>query len=166
MKKLKLEHLAPYLPYNIECILSEKGIFNLDSEFGVPYQATKPMKIINILLGSKIEIEIHSEKTNWGVGFVELDEIKPILRPLSDLKIFHELEFKKYNEGKKYDKDYIEWFSYEQFQTMFCVEDIDDFLSLLPQYMLYGQIEWLLKNHFDIFGLIENNLAIDINSIK
>jgi len=30
----------------------------------------------------------------------------------------------------------------------------------------YGLVEYLLENHFDIFNLIQNNLAIDINAIK
>ena len=42
---LELKHILPYLQYNLEVILSPKGIFNLDSEYGVPYQVYMPMRI-------------------------------------------------------------------------------------------------------------------------
>ena len=33
-------------------------------------------------------------------------------------------------------------------------------------YTSYGFVQFLLKNHFDIFGLIPKGLAIDINTLK
>tara|TARA_R110001632_G_scaffold117450_1_gene229538 strand:- start:143 stop:514 length:372 start_codon:yes stop_codon:yes gene_type:complete len=65
---------------------------------------------------------------------------KPILRPLSDLTEY------SYTIGS--------YFNLEDFKT--CVYNKE--VSVL---------EWedLLKNHFDVFGLIEKGLAIDINTL-
>lgn len=85
-------------------------------------------------------------------GFVEYHEIGrtvteecyiedcfPILRPLSDLS---DKTLKEFNFIKRpvYKDDY-------------------NFYS-------YGFMYYCFKNHFDIFGLIERGLAIDINTIK
>ncbi len=29
-----------------------------------------------------------------------------------------------------------------------------------------GILNWLLRNHYDVFGLIDQGLAVDINEIK
>jgi len=67
---------------------------------------------------------------------------KPILRPLSDL--MEEIE------GK------------EALIYIIGSNTISQGVKNLPYY----KIVILLKNHYDIFGLIEKGLAIDINTIK
>ena len=63
---------------------------------------------------------------------------KPILRPLSDLLKL----------GSN-----VEWWSIK--------------IELgIPKYLEYDSMQELLKEHYDVFGLIENNLAIDINTLK
>lgn len=74
MNKLKLEHLAPYLPYNII------GIF-------------KPSDVINV--SKNKDEERIKESTSDNVKFF-LIHCKPILRPLSDLMLFKD-ELKKIN---------------------------------------------------------------------
>ena len=34
------------------------------------------------------------------------------------------------------------------------------------QYLSYNFQTWLISNHFDVFGLIEKGLAIDINKLS
>jgi len=36
----------------------------------------------------------------------------------------------------------------------------------IKNYLTLNDSEWLFENHFDIYGLIENNLAIDKNTIS
>ena len=64
---------------------------------------------------------------------------KPILRPLSDLKEFSPAIWK-----------------YGMLDS-----EINPTLKLT-----YNEIYVLFKNHFDVFGLIEQGLAIDINTIN
>jgi hypothetical protein len=82
---------------------------------------------------------------------VPLDEIKLILRPLSDLT--------------KKDNTLIDsWKKQDSFGSFFRkFEDIT--LDRIPV-LEYRIIVSLLQNHYDIFGLIEKGLAIDINTIK
>jgi hypothetical protein len=67
-------------------------------------------------------------------------KFKPILRPISDL---HKMAF-----ASEWDKT-VYWL-----------------LSNRPQGLEYGIVEVLCKEHFDIFGLIDKGLAIDINTLK
>jgi hypothetical protein len=77
----------------------------------------------------------------------ELKYFKPILRPLSDLTKEIEVNGKKFIPIKETDIDI-------------------PFTSNYYFLVAYGDVEKLLQWHFDIFGLIEKCLAIDINSLQ
>jgi len=77
---------------------------------------------------------------------------KPILRPLSDLT--KEIEV---NGEKFVPKDIIEELHSSECIRWILCNDIYE--------CKYHVIEKLLEWHFDIYGLIENNLAIDKNTI-
>jgi hypothetical protein len=70
---------------------------------------------------------------------------KPILRPLSDLT--EEIE-----EGKP--------MFFPSHQLIKHIEQQQDIFNCS-----YSEIDYLIRNHFDVFGLIEKGLAIDINKI-
>lgn len=121
--KLKLKNLAPYLPY----------------ELGI-----KPIWR-SIYMGGYSQKEL----TTYILDNYELDEIKPILRPLSDLR---KEEFNylytllRVHIGKnKRDKLINEGYG----------------ITDLPYFIF----EQLLENHFDMFNLIKNDLAVDINTL-
>lgn len=102
MEKLTIKELAPYLPYGL----------NVVNENGIGY-----CEINNIQIAHIIEYD-------------RISEVKPILRPLSDL---------------------------------------DDGYDNTPESLqecTYSYIQILLSNHYDIFGLIEKGLAIDINTLE
>lgn len=88
-------------------------------------------------------IGIHHFNLNYGKPFNVIDGLenwsttnfKPILSPLSDLT-----------------EDILGNFSYG-----FEIENYKN--------MLYKDVEKLLELHFDVFGLIEKGLAIDINTL-
>jgi len=89
------------------------------------------------------------------VEFVLNNQNKPILRPLSDLT--KEIEV---NGEKFIPLDYIS-------TSIKDIKQNDRYLFKGLYYNLsYWKIERLLEMHFDIYGLIENNLAIDINTLK
>ena len=87
---------------------------------------------------------------------------KPILKPISDLSLLLKDEFEKYS-GKingKVNTEIIELFCIENTNNSENLEDV--ILSSLP----YECIEYMFKNHYDFFGLIDKGIAIDINTLK
>jgi hypothetical protein len=70
---------------------------------------------------------------------------KPILRPLSDLS----------NEDLEGEPIY--------FPSIKMVELIESNRDILG--CDYSEVDYLIRNHFDVFGLIEKGLAININTI-
>jgi hypothetical protein len=84
--------------------------------------------------------------------FVSKD-FKPILRPLSDLT--KEIE----GENEISELHRLSSYSHEVFNKL--VEN-----KLDPYFLEYWIFEILIKNHFDIFGLIPAGLAIDINTLN
>ena len=85
-------------------------------------------------------------------GSVELKNFKLEIRSLSDLT-------------KEIDKDedvtFLDWIESEYETSVLAFIDVYG-IEKLP----YEVMEYLFEWHFDVFGLIENNLAIDINTIK
>lgn len=139
--ELTIKYLAAYLPYGLKvdigAIYSLKGI--RDGYAG----------ILRFEDGSPTERNII--------------DIKPILRPLSDLtkeitingEVFVPME----SIYKMRSLDWNESFLKEKALAAFK----RDLFTLRLQ---YDFVEKLLSWHFDCFGLIENNLAININEIN
>lgn len=140
MKELKIEHLAAYLPYGVN--LSVELFGGLDSV--IPLVSQNPYSDIRIGIP---------------IGQVEHYGARLILRPLSDLtrEITHNGE------------------------TFVPMDRLDPVLRLVHNKYVndWGAVGWmdvdswpypLVKQlhswHFDTFGLLESNLAIDINTIK
>jgi hypothetical protein len=84
-----------------------------------------------------------------------LEFIQPILRPLSDLNSeieFHGRKFYPIDELAEIDEVVVLQYSFEFFETS---------MKYLPHWIVQQLLEW----HFDIFGLIENGLAISIHDV-
>jgi|TARA_B110000908_G_scaffold8145_1_gene10128 hypothetical protein len=134
--KLELEHLAPYLPYGLKLF----------------YTHTKKIgQISNIYtIGEgydnddiKISVDCTDGEHIW--------MYKPILRPLKEMYQVEEImdEFSEYH--------------LELFETSFFILGIG--CTNRFSHLNVDQYNMILKNHFDIFGLIEQGLAIDINTL-
>lgn len=140
---LELKHLAPYLPYRL------KGIAQYENYTG------EIEEIISLRVG---EIETNFDSITY-------DSFKPILRPLSDF--IEEIEC----NGQKFIPVEI-LFSVENDE----LQDFKDFgkipeywqdaVKIKPKWYDYYQVEFLFEWHFDVFGLIEKGLAIDINTLN
>lgn len=135
--KLELKHLAPYLPYGLKCQIM--GEFIDDEPDGKP-------RIFNIV--GIVDGEVITHKSGY-ISNVEneLEDCFPILRPLSDLI-------------KEIKNNRLFFVSYERVQMLQFIEGkrkIDN--------VDYYLVVELLKLHFDVFGLIEKNLAININTL-
>jgi hypothetical protein len=110
MEKLELKHLAAYLPYGLK--IYHKGN---DHEY--------PLVVNNNTVSLRGGVNIND--------VISDNDLKPILRPLSELDV----------DGEINTPEYIKQCSVSYY-------------------------EHLLSNHFDIFGLIDKGLGIDINTIK
>ena len=118
----------------------------------LPYELKIPNR--NPLVGTRIldsDIENSDEIVNIG-ACIRL-QYKPILRPLSDLtpELLKELRDSE-------NKDLLLW----------GVRGFEGDLTSCNKYsyeLTYHVLEWLYKNHIDVFGLIDAGLAIDINTL-
>jgi hypothetical protein len=137
MNTLKLEHLAPYLPYQlkIECNSQEE------------------IKQNGNYISEMIELGIKSITDNYGNNWNF--NIKPILRPLSDLT--KEIEV----NGVRFVPIDYNAFKNDKYH-------LTEFINGFAHYksVKYGIIERLLEWHFDIFNLIPQKLAIDFNTLE
>lgn len=156
--KLELKHLAPYLPYGLTVLYQDTV-----SDF---YE----IEMIGLENGFVID-----DNTSYGFG-----DVKPILRPLSDLTKEIECDGSKfYPIGKLHNSSYRRngktcKGEYE------LTEEVRNIITTKKHSFAHGVkidlnkldnneswiINYLLKWHFDVFGLIEEGLAIDINTLK
>lgn len=135
--KLELKHLAPYLPYGLT-VKNESG-YNC--------------KISNIIVeySDLVCINEYGEEDT-----LHISNIRPILRPLSSMieKESDELEdiigcnFYIYASGNGIEIEDI-------------IIDPWGGQSVLRMETLNRIYEWLFAHHFDVFNLIENDLAIE-----
>ena len=95
-------------------------------------------------------------KAIHGSNHIPICGIKPILRPLSDLTKEIEVNGEKFVPIEYFEDKYYTLDLHKQCHRLLENED----WIYQTNFML---INYLLKWHFDIFGLIENNLAININ---
>lgn len=143
--ELEIKHLAPYLPYELKLQYVERdkvistGIMNNINHNNAETHPTR------------ININYQGQEHIW--------MFKPILRPISefgdsdDLRKVHEfIGLGKWCEA--YDHYFNVWFN--------DLANIDKLILQAP----YEIFNYFLANHYDVFGLIKNGLAIDINTIK
>jgi hypothetical protein len=144
MEKLELKHLAPYLPYGLKVM----SIYNEVSEINsINYSLDKQSRdSLNLLIGRN-PLRFRGDN---------LDTIKPILRPLSDLTKEIEYDGETITPCIYWDDINI---AYEKNLRSMAKFNYSD------GYMPYFITEKLLEWHFDVFGLIEKGLAIDINTL-
>lgn len=151
--KLELKHLAPYLPYGLKL---EYTFHVLSDEFKIIGRLSS---IDNSEISKPIILKITDAEFRHKTGLLcFINQCKPILRPLSDLTKEIEVNGEKFAPFK--------WFNFINSDIDFETQIIalsNDIRWLDSTY--YGIIEKLFEWHFDIFGLIEKGLAIDINSL-
>lgn len=173
--KLELKHLAPYLPYSLKW-KAGKDICN------TAYLSTKRFSLIKDTGGI------------WKCTYDNLPKnVKPILRPISDLtkEIEHNGETfvpmsvlgKEYKPaGSMYDglfcwetsfRDDSQDYYFDIFEveglicwSIYCGMPAEEGYIEEQQVLKYTTFQKLISWHFDVFGLIKSGLAIDINTLK
>ena len=109
--------------------------------------------------GKLIGIEVDNtywiqSENNIGHDF-SMGEFKLLLHPLSDL-----------TKGENaYEEGFDEYRTHDlQGNKSECLRISNVWHS--PTGLSYDRVQMLLKQHYDVFGLIEEGLAIDINTLK
>lgn len=141
--KLELKQIAPYLPYEL------KIFWHKDS---LPVWDVMNMYNIDkvIAIAGKYEDE---------------DRWKPILRPLSELTKEIEINGVKFIPVNEILRIFNK--SLNHLSTDYQLKALRKFeQEVITKELPYSYISMLIEWHFDIFGLIEKGLAIDINTLK
>lgn len=149
---MKIKHLAPYLPYDLKVV----------------FEADEHEHTLVGLVNWSNEIMVLSPFNDYGRSNIK--NCKPILRPLSDLtkEIEHKgvkiIPIDYFEIGDDYN--YIVDYGQGNVKLIGLLKDMAEHNFIQISYMNYGVIIKLFEWHFDVFGLIENGLAIDINELK
>jgi len=138
--KLELRDLAPYLPYGVKMIFEKSG----------------DIRVLNGLFIELGELRFHFNVINRGQT---IWNYKPILRPLSDLTKEIEVNGQKFIPINWLENQYPNLDLHYQCESLL---DDERWINQCEYLLIQHLFEW----HFDIFNLIENNLAIDINTLK
>ena len=155
--KLELKHISPYIPYGLEFKSNDKIC-----------------KLGEVIVGMNTVVD-------WGSSNHFINNIKPLLRPLSSITIeeAYELGVIITSEADMEDMEVgvggINIFG-EYYTTISYQDKVDKEFSFVVQFssigiaglnpITYEVYTWLFKNHFDVFGLIEQGLAIDKTTFK
>ena len=162
--KLELKHLAPYLPYGLKVLIND-GVNKY-----VDYITS---------IGLIDEVVCFNNTQDWYYGQAE-DEVnvKPILHPLSNLTKKIIIDGIMFNPCEEMFK------GHENIQFTTFGSELKNQLTLTATYTILGDaftdfiinrnsikstdywiVEKLLELKFDVFGLIESGLAIDVNTL-
>ncbi len=153
--ELKLEHLAPYLPYKLQLLQIRRNDDPTRNNI---------KRVVEWKLGDIIQPFVTKR---WMVK-----SIKPILRPLSDLRKLGDenipINEHTINMLIGTDDDYGKAMLSEYKGKLRIEIESEDYSNYeFIDYSIFQIIQnELLKGHFDVFGLIEKNLAVDINTLK
>lgn len=136
MEKLELKHIAPYLPYGLKAISVN----------------TKEVRTVTLLHFTYDANTVgHNHLIYHGLL---IDKHIPILRPLSNLKEEHLIDFYPFTSSDLELIDINEW-----------IEELIHMIKGNDKFQLM-QFNLLFEWHFDVFGLIDKGLAIDINTLN
>jgi len=141
--KLELKRLAPYLPYGLNVI---------EEEIGEKFQVAG----FNV---SNNEFLIH-DNIEGSIEEYSVNLLKPILRPLSDLT--KEIEV----NGEKFVPAFRTQLHLDKSLPLLHHGRILLENRIITNTISYSDMQFLISLHFDVFNLIENNLAIDINTLN
>ena len=143
MEKLELKHIAPYLPYGLKVQWTD-------------HNHTCQRTIIGAGKNHVTFDAYLDEEDQLSITILYYDSSKPILRPLSDLTKEIEVDGEKFVPAIE-----LNWSNITSDILSKSIDLTNKFNNLFA--FDYKKLcEW----HFDVFGLIEKGLAIDINSLN
>jgi len=140
--KLELKHLSCYLPYGLK--MKRNGFIGELLTIKQPKEDS---------LVDYYEFQV-STSDWWENNVDDLNPYKPILRPLSDLTKEIEVNGETFVPIEEYD-----YLRLDEISTLVGGCNAMKFIQA-------RELELLYEMHFDIYGLIEKGLAIDINTLN
>ena len=157
--KLELKHLSAYLPYSVRFLMKHKKKEYWDSKPSLLHERTFSWALFNNKLRqSKVEL---------------------VLRPLSDLTKEIELNGEKFIPIDKIKAELlgVDWMVFGESEygwNGFIDKSMSSQVNHIPIFMgneIMGECNYFIYQklcewHFDIFGLIDAGLAVDINTVK
>lgn len=147
MKQLELNHIAPYLPYGLKCQIIETGNFR---------------GLLSVNANESVLLSADEYNPFSYTRYKPITGIKPLLRPLSNL--YKEIDG-EVPADVLFPKEFYSTIDfYEEYNRENQIQSfIKDGLNWCEPYSFW---EYLFSKHFDVFGLIDKGLAIDLNSIS
>ncbi len=145
--KLTIEHLFTYASYKVGC--SYKEYRDEDKRLNALLTGVSHIEGIETTYKRKIKDVVGDLISLIGSNNINDLEFKLHLRPLSDLN--------NDEKTKKHIAEYYQEFIYIDL-ALGSISNVDQ----IP----HRAYKKLLEEHYDLFGLIENNLAININEIN
>jgi hypothetical protein len=144
MEKLELKHLAPYLAYELSLL----------EEFEVNKNEVRTLRGIEL---DMVITTLNRFPFNQRLPYVET---KPILRPLSDLTKEIEVDGKSFVPIKELiEKGGLKIGGLSEYGMI-------KYIQRMPIMVDYWAVNYLFSWHFDVFGLIDAGLAVDVNTLK
>ena len=147
MKTLELKHILPYLLYKIDILIKR-----------LKYPVSEYIEKLSL--------------SNIGVIENKLYNVKLVLRPLSDLTKEIEIDGEKFVPIDKIldTHSFISDIHISKFRKFKIIQEqiniLKDIKELGYKYCDYWFLQYLFEWHFDISGLIEQGLAVDINTLN
>jgi len=154
IQKLELKHVAPYLPYGLRVQFND-GLGECVN------WVVSPNKDALYTLSDNEHIQIENLFNEIERG----SDYKLILHPFSDLTKEIEVNGGRFVAVENMAEKWVKIFgaiNEEAYRSFINNLSNDKGYDLLPHWMFQDLIKW----NFDVFGLIESGLAIDINALK
>jgi hypothetical protein len=141
--KLEAKHIAPYLPYKLNF-------------WHTKLRDKRELTQIKVRKDGDVLVDIESDTLVY-ISSINDSWIKPILRPMSDL-----IKKIQTSEGEIIPIEGMFLPCGERDVLTSWAEQNKCWLGTQVSYLVY---QHLFELHFDVFGLIEKGLAVDINTI-
>lgn len=157
----KITDIGPYLKYYIG---QQAQCFN-----GLEHERTGQIVEVSINSGTDNPVEVKCPSVKYpgkAFSYLKYDwfEVKPILRPLSDMTEEEAVEVAKLSEWEPHFRDVkVERTQYGDLVVRWdgCLEGGEVFNATGAEFYCQEQFHYLLSRGFDLFNLIESGLAID-----
>lgn len=168
--KLELKHISSYLPYQLRIFHSAFMFRNNwnENEIGTMVGITDVVEL-DVLRETTFDIVMRRDK-----DFYKLHDsrghFKPILRPLSDLTKDINYGLSTYAFTDLFEigdcDGCVFGFEHGNIKTIKSLENISKYNSYHDiNYLPNAVVNMMYEYHFDVFGLIEQDLAININTL-
>lgn len=167
MEKLTLEHIAYYYPHKVKVIHNNDGFIR-----EIQYLNSQSIEVTPAKRGYKCMSikQLHNEDDNFKLLLRYMNLTQPIIVegeeiiPIVELsKIAYNTEwFYKVGNYNATSSAEVHGFEYNETGFEMYNQISGGFLPVKNQLALF---QWLFRHKFDVFGLIEKGLAIDVNTL-